>query len=132
MTEYEDHESGNRSDRTQFLQMLQDAGIGDGPVAGIQEDELRLGGNQCQVPHHAQFVVTQPTAGQFKAFSAICTHQGCTVEYDRPDRVLICPCHSAVFDPASDAQVLQGPPPVPLTKLPIVVDQASGSIYLSA
>jgi thiosulfate dehydrogenase [quinone] large subunit len=77
-------------------------------------------------------VIVQLADGSFVAFDAICTHQGCTVEYDRPDRLLVCPCHSAVFDPAHDAEVLAGPAPVPLAKLPIVVDQASGQIYLSA
>ena len=77
-------------------------------------------------------VIVQLADGSFVAFDATCTHQGCTVEYDAPDRLLVCPCHSAVFDPANDAEVLGGPARAPLTKLPIVVDQASGEIYLSA
>ncbi|HJW22041.1 MAG TPA: Rieske 2Fe-2S domain-containing protein [Candidatus Limnocylindrales bacterium] len=77
-------------------------------------------------------VIVQLADGSFVAYDATCTHQGCTVEYDQPDRLLVCPCHSAVFDPANNAAVLGGPAPAPLTKLPIVVDQASGQIYLSA
>ena len=52
-------------------------------------------------------VVTQPTAGEFKAFSATCTHQGCKVT--TIDSGLIkCPCHNSEFDIASGA-VTSGP-----------------------
>lgn len=46
------------------------------------------------------FVVTQPSAGQFKAFSAVCTHMGCTV--DKVEGGFIkCPCHQSQFDIAT-------------------------------
>jgi Rieske Fe-S protein len=43
------------------------------------------------------FVVTQPSAGQFKAFSAVCTHQGCTVN-KVASGMIDCPCHMSQFD----------------------------------
>ena len=43
------------------------------------------------------FVVTQPAAGQFKAFSAVCTHMGCTVT-KVVDGKIDCPCHQSQFD----------------------------------
>jgi Rieske Fe-S protein len=55
-----------------------------------------------------QVVVTQPTAGDIKAFSAICTHSRCTVT-DITD-VITCRCHGSVFD-LSTGDVLQGPAP---------------------
>jgi thiosulfate dehydrogenase [quinone] large subunit len=70
--------------------------------------------------------------GSFVAYDAICTHEGCTVEWDKPDGVLFCPCHGAAFDAADNAAVLQGPARRPLASLPIVVDQATGAIYLKA
>jgi thiosulfate dehydrogenase [quinone] large subunit len=76
-------------------------------------------------------VIVQLADGSLAAFDAVCTHAGCTVEYDQPDGVLFCPCHGAAYDPAHGAAVLGGPAPQPLMKLPIVVDQASGSIYLA-
>jgi thiosulfate dehydrogenase (quinone) large subunit len=68
--------------------------------------------------------------GSVVAFDAICTHQGCTVEYDQPSGLLACPCHGAVFDPTHNADVLQGPARVALAALPIVVDKATGAITL--
>jgi thiosulfate dehydrogenase [quinone] large subunit len=68
--------------------------------------------------------------GTFAAFDATCTHAGCTVEWDQADRVLICPCHDAVFDPERGAAVVDGPAPTPLTSLPIMIDAATGTILL--
>ena len=45
----------------------------------------------------ALVVVTQPTSGEFKAFSATCTHQGCTVTKVENAKI-ICPCHNSQFD----------------------------------
>lgn len=52
-------------------------------------------------------VVTQPSDGTFKAFSAICPHQGCTVATVADD-VITCPCHSSTFS-AADGAHISGP-----------------------
>jgi thiosulfate dehydrogenase [quinone] large subunit len=75
-------------------------------------------------------IIVRLPDGSFVAYDAVCTHEGCTVEWDKPDGVLFCPCHGAAFDAANDAAVLQGPARRPLVSLPIVVDEASGTIYL--
>lgn len=77
-------------------------------------------------------IVVRLSNGSFVAFDAVCTHAGCTVEWDAPDKVLYCPCHGAAFDPANKAAVLGGPTNQPLASLPIVVDAASGKIFLRA
>ena len=68
--------------------------------------------------------------GSVVAFDALCTHQGCTVQYDQPSGLVFCPCHGAVFDPTHNADVLQGPAPVALAVLPILVDKTTGAITL--
>jgi cytochrome b6-f complex iron-sulfur subunit len=57
--------------------------------------------------------------GDFVAYSAICTHQGCTVAYKNGQ--LACPCHGSVFDPADGAAVIAGPAPKPLAEIPVKV-----------
>ncbi|MDT9693137.1 Rieske (2Fe-2S) protein [Streptomyces sp. P9(2023)] len=64
-------------------------------------------------------VVTQPTAGEFKAFSAICTHQGCTVGKVE-DGTIDCPCHGSKFRIA-DGSVAAGPALRPLPAEQITV-----------
>ena len=69
--------------------------------------------------------------GTIVAFDTVCTHAGCTVEYDHRSGYLICPCHGAAFDPAHEAQVIGGPTDQPLAPIPIHVDTASGRITLT-
>jgi thiosulfate dehydrogenase [quinone] large subunit len=58
------------------------------------------------------------------AYSAICTHQGCTVAYDKGSKHLVCPCHGATYDPANGAKVLGGPTNTPLAKVNVKVSGA--------
>jgi Rieske Fe-S protein len=64
-------------------------------------------------------VVTQPTAGQFKGFSAVCTHQGCTLS-DVSGGTINCPCHGSKFHVA-DGSVASGPAVSPLAPKPVKV-----------
>ncbi|MET7604585.1 Rieske (2Fe-2S) protein [Streptomyces avermitilis] len=65
-------------------------------------------------------VVTQPEKGEFKAFSAVCTHQGCTVS-TVSDGTINCPCHGSKFR-ITDASVAGGPAPRPLPAEKITVE----------
>ena len=69
----------------------------------------------------AKVVVTQPTAGTIKAFSAVCTHAGCLVS-SVSDGAIVCPCHGSRFSVA-DGSVLQGPAAAPLAPQPVTVTQ---------
>ncbi|MEU7410977.1 Rieske (2Fe-2S) protein [Streptomyces sp. NPDC042638] len=64
-------------------------------------------------------VVTQPTAGTYKAFSSKCTHQGCPVS-GVADGVIVCPCHGSRFS-AQDGSVKKGPATRPLAAAEITV-----------
>jgi Rieske Fe-S protein len=59
-----------------------------------------------------QVVVSQLTAGDFKAFSAVCTHQQCLVSRVQGHTV-ICTCHQSTYS-AKDGSVISGPAPFPL------------------
>jgi rieske iron-sulfur protein len=70
------------------------------------------------------------------AYSAICTHLGCTVRFSEepmdqaPFPHIHCPCHGGMFDPQHGARVLGGPPPRALPQLPVKVD-AKGEVVVS-
>lgn len=65
-------------------------------------------------------VVTQPSEGDFKAFSAVCTHQGCLVGQVDGEEIQ-CPCHGSVFS-IEDGSVLNGPATSPLSEVGISVE----------
>jgi Rieske Fe-S protein len=64
-------------------------------------------------------VLVHLEGGDFVAYSAICTHQRCTVAYKSGQ--LACPCHGSIFDPANGAQVVNGPAQRPLPEIPVEV-----------
>ena len=65
-------------------------------------------------------VLFRTNAGVF-AYSAICTHQGCTVAYDAGSHLLTCPCHGAAFDPSANAKVVNGPAQTPLAPIKVAI-----------
>lgn len=65
-------------------------------------------------------VVTQPAEGEFKAFTAVCTHQSCTVASVKDDRIS-CACHGSAFS-AADGSVVNGPATRPLRAIPVAVE----------
>jgi Rieske Fe-S protein len=74
-----------------------------------------------------QVVVTQPTKGAFKAFTSICTHQGCQV-IEVANGTINCPCHGSKFS-IKDGSVVHDPAPAPLAARKITV--SGDSIMLS-
>ena len=66
-----------------------------------------------------QTVITQPKKGEFKAFSAICTHQGCIVA--AVTTTINCPCHGSKYS-ITDGSVVNPPAPKPLPPKTIKVD----------
>jgi len=64
--------------------------------------------------------VVHPSGDTFVAFSAVCTHNGCTVQFEPSTVEFICPCHGGIFD-GRTGQVLQGPPSRPLPSIGVQV-----------
>ncbi len=64
-------------------------------------------------------VLVHLQSGDFVAYSAVCTHQRCTVAYKNGQ--LACPCHGSVFDAENGAEVVNGPAQLPLPEIPVEV-----------
>ena len=75
----------------------------------------------------AAVVVTQPADGTIKAFSAICTHQGCLVGSVENNEI-ICPCHGSKFS-GTDGAVIAGPATQPLAAAAVKVE--GGNVVLT-
>ncbi|MEV1175357.1 Rieske (2Fe-2S) protein [Nonomuraea sp. NPDC049784] len=73
-----------------------------------------------KVFENEKVVVTQPAAGEFKAFTAVCTHAGCTVA-SVSNKTINCPCHGSKFN-INDGSVANGPAGQPLAEKKITVD----------
>ncbi|MEV0459218.1 Rieske (2Fe-2S) protein [Catellatospora methionotrophica] len=80
------------------------------PVALGPVTDIPVGGGK--IYSTALVVVTQPVAGDFKAFTSICTHWGCQVAEVENDQI-ICRCHGSRFS-AADGSVVLGPATLPL------------------
>ncbi|MFL6024947.1 MAG: Rieske (2Fe-2S) protein [Marmoricola sp.] len=83
----------------------------------IKASDIPVGGGKIYPDQ--QVVVTQPTKGDFKAFSAVCTHQGCIVNQVE-DKQIKCPCHFSHYSIA-DGHVESGPAPKPLPEKTVKV-----------
>lgn len=93
------------------------SGAGGGTELARTSD-IPVGGGK--IFKERKIVVTQPTKDEFKAFSAICTHQGCTVS-TVADGTIDCPCHGSKYRIA-DASVAAGPATRPLPAEKITVE----------
>jgi Rieske Fe-S protein len=93
------------------------SGSGQSSAALATTSEIPVGGGK--VFGGPKVVVTQPTAGDFKGFSAICTHMGCTVD-QVANGTIDCPCHGSQFS-VKDGSVVAGPAPSPLPAAAIKV-----------
>lgn len=109
----------------------------DTPGAAMSGQLLAAAGS---LPVNQSLNFTDPTTGGpavlvhltsgYAAYSAICTHQGCTVQYDSQQTLLACPCHGALFDPASNGAVVRRPARLPLSAIPVTV-APDGGVYLA-
>jgi Rieske Fe-S protein len=91
------------------------AGGGGAQLASL--DQVPAGGGL--ILEKANIVLTKDDAGNVHGFSAVCTHQGCTVS-DVTDGTINCPCHGSKFDVSTGAPV-EGPAGSPLPPVPVTV-----------
>lgn len=98
------------------------AAAGSKPLAKLADVPVG-GAASATAPDGKPMIVSQPEAGKVVGFSAICTHQGCTVK--PAGNRLNCPCHGSVYD-AATGKNLSGPAPLPLP--PIAVHVSGGEV----
>ncbi len=92
---------------------------------------IRLEETEFKPPTHLDL-----TDQGFVAYSAICTHLGCTVSWVLNQQAHAasfteCFCHNSIFDPARGAKVLSGPAPIPLAQIGIKVAQEGTLVFTS-
>jgi Rieske Fe-S protein len=95
-------------------------GAGSGASSGtalVATASVPVGGGK--ILSDPNVVVTQPTKGEFKAFSSICTHMSCPVSQIQ-NGLIMCPCHGSEYK-ISDGSVVAGPAPRPLPPVKIKV-----------
>ena len=114
--------AGSTSEASQSVQTIPQGYIYVGQVAS-------LGGATSAYFAHPNYgnSILLLLSGQWKAFTATCTHQTCTVEYTNSE--IYCPCHGGTFNPSNGA-VTGGPPPAPLTEFAVLVQ--GSDIYVSS
>ncbi len=94
------------------------SGGGGGGGTTVPAADVPEGGGT--IVKDAKLVVTQPSSGDFKAFSAVCTHQGCIVS--KVEKGLItCECHGSQYS-IEDGSVQAGPAPKPLPSMTATVE----------
>ncbi|MEU1351255.1 Rieske (2Fe-2S) protein [Streptomyces sp. NPDC005775] len=106
------------------VKQADDGGDGGGGPVIAKTADIPEGGGKVFAEHGV--VVTQPAAGEFKAFSSKCTHAGCAVS-SISDGAINCPCHGSKFDVATGA-VKAGPATTPLPAAAIAVEGDSISL----
>ncbi len=86
----------------------------------IRKDAIASGDAMNVVyQNNPAIVINRPEKG-FIALSLTCTHLGCVVEFIKSRQILLCPCHAGTYD--LEGNVMSGPPPKPLTAIPLKIE----------
>jgi Rieske Fe-S protein len=94
------------------------------PAVQAKKGDIPDGGGK--IFEKEKVVITQPTAGTFKAFTAVCTHQGCLVT-SIVNGLIQCPCHGSAYSIA-DGSVKSGPAPAALAEKTVKLDGDNVSV----
>jgi Rieske Fe-S protein len=107
---------------TQSTQSTNSSGVGDGePIAKVNEVALNSSKKFTRSGSKHPYVLVHLKDGRFVAYSAVCTHEGCWVDYQPETQMLACPCHGSVFDPVEKGAIVTGPAVVPLANIELKV-----------
>jgi Rieske Fe-S protein len=100
------------------------AGAEAGSKKIIEDAAIKVGATHNFISKAGSPAVLFRTKTGVFAYSAVCTHQGCTVAFNSASKNLQCACHGAVFDPFDGAKVVTGPTNQPLAKITVATEGA--------
>ncbi|CAB5061228.1 unannotated protein [freshwater metagenome] len=100
------------------------AAVAAGPIKIIKVSDFAIGKTHNFTSKSGTPAVLFKTKTGVYAYSAVCTHEGCTVAYNSASKNLQCGCHGAVFDPENGGKALTGPTNKPLPKVKVAVEGA--------
>jgi cytochrome b6-f complex iron-sulfur subunit len=96
-----------------YLTPPRDAGGADKAVlTDAQKKEIESARSVIIPLASDRVIVFEPKTGKLSALSAVCTHEGCTVQFLPADSLIWCACHNGKY--SLDGRVISGPPPRPL------------------
>jgi cytochrome b6-f complex iron-sulfur subunit len=101
-----------------YVWPAQRRGPGVQTVSAGKESDIPLWGGKILAVNGQPVLVVHTPQG-FRAFSAICTHLGCVVQWNEVRHQIDCPCHAGVFD--INGKAVAGPPPKPLAEYGVAV-----------
>ncbi len=104
------------------------SGEGGGQVQVGTSVDFPVGQGQVISVNNKPVIVVNTAQGGLKAFSAICSHLGCIVEWDQARQLILCPCHDGRFN-ALNGAVISGPVPAPLPELTLTLKD--DAIYIN-
>ncbi len=111
-----------RKKKVQFFEVLKEEDL---PRRGVKTVVFRYPRGE-QILKMKAFIVNHN--GRLFAISPVCTHLGCVVSWHRKKEQFLCPCHGGRYD--IEGRVIEGPPPKPLTKLPLKIENSKAYIGL--
>jgi cytochrome b6-f complex iron-sulfur subunit len=97
-----------------------------GEKVTISDSDLLPGGAKFFDFRGETGVIVRKKSGELIALSAVCSHLGCIVQWEKDKQDFLCPCHAGRY--TEDGVVISGPPPRSLTRLPFTV--AGGAIIV--
>ena len=111
---------------TEYLLPPHEKGGNGGEALAVAASELAVGdAKKFEFNGKAALVIHMPTG--FFALSAVCTHLGCIVGWDRDKKLIVCPCHNGIFDYRGN--IVSGPPPKPLQSFQVAI--RNGNVMVS-
>lgn len=100
-----------------------------GPIKLSDQERAQLEGDQGYAivkSGSKRIIVFQDPSSQVRALSAVCTHEGCTVQWAEAEGIVWCACHNGRYD--IDGRVISGPPPKPLAEYAVQTGEDGGII----